>query len=454
MTTDPTLPSRIRSDSNRASRVRQYDTNRRYYEGRHDILNRRRRPRARPRNLIGLFVDTVVAHMGEPSIAWAPPGNDPGELARFDDYVARALARNGGAQLLYDTELACSIDGDAAAKVTWDDTEGRVRITHVDCATLWTEGRPDDPRATELVAQQYEMAPRDAPVMFPARVVTLARKVLVTEEWSAARWRVWLDEDLMADEPNPYGHIPYVVFPNVRTPGAIWGRGDPEGLQALQDGLNDAAHEKDQLMTVAGNIVVISGADTAGDDGALAIAPGTVWELPEGARAHVLDVLASGSLQAHHEHMAELRAALHILARVPEAALGGDAAGSAPISGAALAIKLQPLVRLVARKRLSRTAALQNLARQIVALGHQFDGLPPPPADAPAVIWTDAIPADRADDLSAAEAEIRIGRSRAAVLTGLGYDAEAELTARARENRTLGETDDRPAPAPAPAAAE
>ena len=446
MTTELPLPALIRADKARADRVKQYQTNRRYYDGQHTFRQPLKNPRPIARNFVGLFVDTAASHMGSPTISWAAPGKN---TTVWDDYVASAIEHNGGEQLLYDSELACSIDGDAAWKTTWNDRDGLVNVAQVDAATLWASGRPDDPRAIESVAQQYTMAPRDAPVMFPGRVVSLAKAITVTEEWSTERWRVWFDDTLMSDEPNPYGFIPYVIYPNVRTPGSVWGNGDPERLQPVQDRLNEAGWDKDKLMTLAGSIVVLQGVDGEGD---IRVAPGVIWELPDAASATVLDMLQGNALRAHHEHMDEIRSVLHQLARVPEAALG-DNTGTAPLSGAALAIKLQPLVRLVARKRLSRTAALQRLATHIVALGAKFGALADPPPGAPSVTWTDAIPSDRADDLSAAEAELRLGRSHAAVLSSIGVeDPAAELRTRAAENKALGETIDRTGPQPAPAA--
>lgn len=423
----PPLPATIKADQDRAARIRQYELNRRYYRGDHQLLrDARRGTKPAPRNYTGLFVDTIAAHMGRASVNFGD-GKTPNTL---DSFVETTLAAEDIEQLDFDAELACSIDGDAAFKVTWDDVERRVRVVNVDAATLWVRGRPDDPNTTEIVAQQYMIRPEDFPVMFPGRVIRTARAAIATEAWTIDRWQIWLDGDLELDEPNPYGFNPYVIYPNIRQPGQTWGTGDPERLIRLQDRLNQATHDRDMLMRVAGNVVILENV-TGGDD--IAVVPGAIWDLPEGAKAYILDMLQGNLIGQHLAHTNEIRASLHDIARVPATALGNT---GRTLSGAALAKELQPLVRLVARKRLSRSAALRRRAELIVALGAKYAGLADRPDRPPSVVWTDPIPSDRADDLANAQAEISLGRDLEAVLSEIGVeDPPAELRARARQIR-------------------
>ncbi len=421
------LPKRITSDNAYVQRAARYAENRRYYAGEQTRGRRARGVRGLTvRNYTALFIDTATAHMGSPRISW---GDD--ELANaHEEHYAAVMAAHDGELFEYETETACAVDGDAAVKVTWDDQERRVRLQRVDPATIWIEGRPDDPLATETVAQRYTLSIEDAPVMFGGQLVTSfgsRRKATITEGWRTDTWEVWLEDELMLSERNPYGFIPYIVFPNFRGPADRWGTSDGQRIREQQDTKNQTGSDTDNLARVSGNIVTVSGAD----DGDLAVEPGAVWYLPEGARADVLDVMRGNLLEQRIAYEQHLEAELHALARIPKTALGE--AGNAP-SGLALQVQLGPLVRLVHRKRLTRSAALRSRARYIAALGTKFGGLPEIGDRLPTVLWDDPIPSDRSDDLSNAETEVRLGRSVRAVLASIGVeDPDAELAARRQE---------------------
>ena len=61
--------------------------------------------------------------------------------------------------------------------------------------------------------------------------------LLRCEEWTASAWRL-LAGDVVDGGPNPYGEIPYIVFPNLRVPGEFWGESDLVDLLDLQRELN------------------------------------------------------------------------------------------------------------------------------------------------------------------------------------------------------------------------
>lgn len=423
------LPELIAADTELAARQARYTENRRYYSGEHPIRRSRQTYRTE-RNYAALFVDTVAAHMGN---ARASFGDGP-EADALEGFVAEALEAEDGELLDYDAETAASVDGDGCFKVTWDDQERRVRVARVDVSRVWARGRPDNPTEHETIAEQYELTDLDAPIMFgtdhAARIVASLgqrRKGTITEAWTARSWQVWLDRELMLEEPNPYGGIlPYVLYPNWRKPGEAWGTGDIDRVKRLQDLANNASNDLDWVAALAGQVVVLEGAEA----GNLTIKPGAVWELPEDAKAYVLDLLAGGALTQRLEYVRDVRDELFTIARIPRTALGDS---TRDVSGFALQIQLGPLIRLVHRKRLNRTAALRRRARLIARLGQLFAGLPET-ALAPRVIWDDTIPSDRSDDLANAETELRLGRDLTAVLREIGVeDPEAELAARLQQ---------------------
>src|SRR3970282_2913153 len=48
----------------------------------------------------------------------------------------------------------------------------------------------------------------------------------VTEVWTDADFQLWLDNALPETKRNPYGFIPFVVYPNLREPKQFWGVSD------------------------------------------------------------------------------------------------------------------------------------------------------------------------------------------------------------------------------------
>jgi hypothetical protein len=382
-------------------------------------------------NLVGLFVDTTVSQMGEPSVSWGEG------LTQHDEYYRDAVERVGGAGFESRAELGLAVDGDGITKVTWDAARGLVRVVDVDPSGVYVERAADDPSTVTLVAQQYQVVAGGSAPVLPAGVgsdLGPRGKATITEAWTAERYELWKGEELAYAEANPYGGlIPYVVAANVLPPREWWGVSDVLPLVERQDRINLGERDADLIMELSGNVVVRTGVD---DSTQLAYKPGVVWDLPEGSTAFVLELLSGNAMGQRLEYQAHERDLMHSLARVPHVSVGDAGVGST-VSGLALQLQLGPLERLIAQKRLSRTAALRQRARLVASLGAQFGGLPEIEG-LPAVSWRDAIPSDRSGDLANAETELRLGRDASAVLASIGVeDPEAELKAR-REQVSQG----------------
>jgi hypothetical protein len=109
----------------------------------------------------------------------------------------------------------------------------------------------------------------------------------------------------------------------------------------------------------------------------IAVQPGAVWEVPEQARAYLLDLLQGGGVRLHAEYVDLVYRVLHDLSETPRIAFGE---GGGDRSGVALQMELDPLLRRVARKRLIRTAALRERDRLILRIaehhtGRRFEGI-------------------------------------------------------------------------------
>lgn len=439
-----TLPHRIASDNETNDRLRRYERYRKYYDGEHDIVRRSRRHK-RPRNLIDLMVDTIVAHLGHATVTWG--ANDKANT--LDEHLQATLAANGAELLDETTEIGASVQGDAAYKVTYDDEQQRVRVATVDPAGLFIETAADDLTDIWHIAHSYELERSALPLVLPnlSTFTSNSRKVRVTESWTAGLWQIWLDNQLASSVPNPYGELPYVVFPNVRVPWERWGRSDVARLIDHQDRYNDSGADLDDMMELAHAVILMSGVDNADD---LVVRPGAIWELPPNAKAELLDFLRNGAAAQRLEVLEALRSEMQQAARVPDLALGLKEVAN--VSGAALNIQLGPLLRLVARKRLSRSEALRRRAQLIARLGAKFQGLPSDTGLTPDVYWTEALPSDRSVELANATAELNLGLSRETALKRVGFDdAGAELDKRRQEDASLGTERQQPEPAAASA---
>ena len=99
-------------------------------------------------------------------------------------------------------------------------------------------------------------------------------------------------------------------------------------------------------MGILGPIRDLSGAPIAvpenvGGTG-ISVGPGAKWELSEGARACLLDLLGGGGVGLHPQYVDVLYRAMHDLAESPRTASGGS---GSDLSGAALEVELRPLIQ-------------------------------------------------------------------------------------------------------------
>ncbi|MCC7023020.1 MAG: phage portal protein, partial [Thermomicrobiales bacterium] len=316
-----------------------------FYEG-EQWLGRPRRGETRLTfNYARAIVRKTAAYVfPEPATFTVAPGEGGDEAtANAAERVLAALCAELDLGRL-DAELCIesSALGDAAVKVTWDAVLGRPEVAPVDPATLAVATAPDNPRRVRRLTQVYALAEADATALFGLNggVGAGNRLVTVAETWSDARWRVEIGGQVARDGENPYGWIPYVVLPNGARPGrgGFWGESD------LVD-LYDACRELNSRLSILSRVLDLSGAPIAvlenvdGSEG-ISVGPGAKWELPEGARAYLLDLLSGGGVGLHVQYVDLLFRALHDLSETPRTAFGDS---GRDLSGAALEVEVQPL---------------------------------------------------------------------------------------------------------------
>ena len=166
----------------------------------------------------------------------------------------------------------------------------------------------------------------------------------------------------------------------------------------------------------------------------IAVQPGAVWEVPERARAYLLDLLQGGGVRLHTEYIELLYRVLHDLSETPRTAFGDS---GRDLSGVALEMELYPMVQRVARKRMLRNAVYRQRAEMTLRIHQQRTGESCWPVRL-RTTWGTALPQDRDRLVQQEERMVSAGlQSRLRAMANLGVaDPEAEL-ARVREEERL-----------------
>ncbi|MFN3974229.1 MAG: phage portal protein [Dehalococcoidia bacterium] len=426
------LPHRIaQMDGERLRRYAEYLA---FAQGQQWATPARRRERRLTFNYARSFAEKVTSYLlsgltvtVEPS----DPSPEAQERARYAQGVWNAVAEaNALEELDYETELDAAVLGDGCYKVIWDDEEGRVRITAPDVQGIFAWWTEDDPSRLLQVASRYHLSAEEAQARWG--VAPKGAEVVVVEGWTPSTLQVWVDDALAEERPNPYGLIPFLIFPNLREPKQFWGTSDIVPLMEPQRELNRAFTQLSSILELSGNpIAVLEGVEEATD---IAVQPGAVWEVPERARAYLLDLLQGGGVRLHVDYIDLLYRTLHDLGETPRTAFGDN---SRNLSGVALEMELHPLLQKVRRKRLIRTSVYRRRAWMALAIHQKMTGERLLPVRL-RVSWGAILPQDRGRLVREEQALVAAGlhsRRRGMAILGV-EDPEAEIQ-RIREEQPL-----------------
>lgn len=369
-----TLPFKISpEDSERFRRYRQYLY---FYRGEQWSDRARRGEKHLTFNYARVFVDKITSYlMSGTGFNVEAVSDAPEDLAlaeQAEKQLARVYEENGLVELDYETETDCAVLGDACYKVTWDAEKRAVRVSAPDIQNICVWHRGDDPSRLLRVASTYRLSAGEAAVVCgikPAGLPAQNGMVSITELWSDADFELYMGNRRLLRKSNPYGFIPFIIFPNLREPKNFWGISDIAAICEPQQELNRAMSQISRILELSGNpIAVLENVEEAED---IAVRPGAVWTLPEDSRAYLLDLLQGGGLKSHIEYIELLYRALHDLAEAPRASFGGL---NRELSGIAMQIELYPLLQKVSRKRSIRTAVYSRRNWLIYRLLEKYAG--------------------------------------------------------------------------------
>jgi hypothetical protein len=324
-------------------------------------------------------------------------------------------------QLDYETEIDAAVLGDGCYKVTWDVEEERIKVTAPDINGIYAWWIGDDLSKIWRVASRYQLSKEAVEMLYKRKIGKST--ATVTELWTAKDFVLYLDNEILQKKPNPYGFIPFVIFPNLRRPKSFWGTSDILPLKEAQRELNRALSQLSRILEVSGNpIAVLEGVESAED---IRVQPGAVWTLPENTKAYLLDLLEGGGIRLHVDYIDLIYRCLHDASETPRAAYGGL---ERELSGTALEVEMQSIQQKVTRKRTIRTPAYNLRNRMILALHKQFKREDFSQVY-PRIVWGTIMPQDKAKEAQNEQTLVQSGvHSRRTAMDQIGIrDPELEF---------------------------
>ena len=441
-------------------RLRAYRENLDFYNGMQWLGNRRRGERRITINYAKAFVEKATSYLISGLNFAVDPVDDSTEAKerarRAEEALYQVYEGNSLEQLDFDTELDTAILGDGCFKVTWDTEEQRIRVSAPDVQGLFAWWVGDDVSRVWRIASRYQLSADEVEFLYgvnfssfrPSSPFTpnmqggkfatgsksLKKESTVVEVWTARDFELWIDNDLLRRKPNPYGFIPFIIYPNLREPKKFWGISDIAAIKEPAQELNRAMSQLSTILELSGNpIAVLENVEEASD---IAVQPGAVWELPEKAKAYLLDLLQGGGVRLHVDYIDLIYRTLHDLSESPRTSFGDNQRG---LSGVALEMELHPLLQKVRRKRLIRTAVYKKRNEMILRILEQKTGVFGYSPYRSRIIWGPVLPQDRGRLVREEQILVEAGiHSRRRAMEELGVDdPEGELKQVREEERRM-----------------
>ena len=419
-------------------RLRTYEDNLDFYNG-VQWLQKDKAGKERPLvfNYAKAAIDKVTSYLMQglkfPCYPLEETEESQERVNRAESLLTEVYEQNNLQQLDWETELDAAILGDGCYKVIWDTHQHRIKVVSPDVRGLYAWWLGDDLSSLWRVASRYELTKDEVEILYGLKINK--EKVSIIEVWTEKTLDLWINNELHTSKPNPYGFIPFIIFPNYRQPKQFWGTSDIIGLMEIQRELNRSVTQLSRILEVSGNpIVVFSGLE----EQEIKVGPGKTWFLPSPeAKTYILDFLKGGGIRLHVDYIQLLYRCLHDLSEMPRAAYGGT---ERDISGAALNVELGSLVQKVTRKRTIRNDAYHRRTEMILKLAEKFlhenfTGV------LHRVVWGPILPADIVRQAQNEQLLVSAGiHSRHTAMDELGIkDPEAEFQRWLEERATIRE---------------
>jgi len=412
-------PSQLaRLDTNRLA---DYTNNLNFYNG--SQWEKTSRNRQLVFNYAKVAIDKVTSYLMQGLTFAFYPTESTDELkekvVRAEHLLQDVYQNNNLQQLDWETEIDTAILGDGCYKVIWDPDEKRIKITAPDVRGIYAWWLGDDLSNVWRVASRYKLSKAEAELLYGA-----TKAATVTELWTNKDFELFLDNDRIQTKPNPYGFIPFIIFPNLREPKQFWGTSDIPSVKQPQRELNRAVSQLSRILELSGNPIAVL--ENVGESEDIQVQPGAVWTIPEDAKAYLLDLLQGGGIRLHIDYIDLIYRCLHDISETPRAAYGGT---ERDLSGAAMQIELGSLLQKVTRKRTIRTNAYHHRTDMVLRLAarymnENFDGI------THRVVWGEILPTDTQRQAQNEQLLVQAGvHSRRTAMDEMGIiDPDEEFT--------------------------
>jgi hypothetical protein len=249
-----------------SARLRGYREALAFYQGQQWPSQTRRRERRLVFNYAKAIIDKTASYLMSGVsfvVDEAGPSEADREQARRTERALRDVYEaNDLLQLDFDNEVDCAVLGDGAYKVTWDPDERRVRISTPDVQGLYAWWVGDMSRVWR-VASRYYLSDEESAMLYGSSVLRAPRRSVVSttgrrqhtvvEVWTAEMFELWFDGALLETKGNPYGFVPFVIYPNLREPKKFWGTSDVQAVRESVVELNRALSQLSMILELSGN---------------------------------------------------------------------------------------------------------------------------------------------------------------------------------------------------------
>lgn len=260
-------------------RVRGYRELLDFYQGQHWEGKERWLDKQLTFNYARVFVDKVTSYLLS-GINFAVDAVEESEEARAraqraEDALYQVYQANHLEQVDLETEIDCAVLGDACYKVIWDGEAKQVRVTAPDVQGIYAWWLGDDTSRVWRVASKYSLSSEEAELIYAVQPKT--KTATVVELWTDSDFELYIDSALVERKPNPYGFIPFIIYPNLREPKKFWGVSDLPQIMEGQRELNRAMSQLSRILELSGNpIAVLENVEESED---IAVRPGSVLNL-------------------------------------------------------------------------------------------------------------------------------------------------------------------------------
>lgn len=239
----------------------------------------------------------------------------------------------------------------------------------------------------------------------------------------ASWWQLYEDRKLVAEGPNLLGRPPIVHIQNVALPGSYAGIGDVEPLLPIQDELNTRLSDRAQRVTYQSFKMYLG----KGIDDFLErpVGPGQMWAT-QNLDASIEEFGSDTGSPSEDAHIEQCRQAMDKVSGVTPLAAGLIGGNVGHLSSAtALKVVLSGLLAKTARKRLTYSAGVKQIADLVLHWLALTGKLPTRPEDRRIEIhWPNTLPIDESEQLRSAQAKLQLGVPPERVLAELGYDRQ------------------------------